>query len=649
MLALLIGPRASEDGLGERTGASLGLFAGVAVSAWRDDNRIAWQLPRVGDLPARSQRRKLAGRTSLAPTILSDGTAVQVHGWIDNCRELAAELGCPADDQAHVYGCAVKAWGDEADCKVLGGYCATYHRPGSGELRLARSPLYGPPLYYMHNQDAVAAASVPRVLEAMGLPRVLNRQRLVDSLYFNLTDEESYLKGSFKVPYGAVVHVSAQARRAHRFYDPLKVPKQPRASARDYVDEADRLLTDACARYRDSAHNAGVLLSGGLDSPNVAARLLRGMPQERRLQAFTYVPLEGHGQPDIPGGLADEGPAVRAFCAIHPAIEPHFVDNRDYEFDHRLEDMFLAMGTGTVNLAAFFRYHGIFTAARDAGCDMVLSADHGNFTFSASGNWGYAEYLRKGRLIELWRALRGESLRPGSLGWRFLALAVAPMLPYPVWRLAMHLRGRSIDSDNVEISALRPEALRDFAVEARARQAGTRYERPLYGWREGLIRDNFARGDVEGSDMIQGWEQLYEVSMRDPTSYRPLVDFCLGLPTDMFLRDGQTRWLGRELGRGLMPEAQRTMPGHGQHNSDWHKRLTPRRDDMRREVAAIRADPVLAGLIDTDLLLANIDNWPAAQSIENDIYFPHAFRLPRAIAMGRYVRFMTGSNASHEA
>ena len=645
MLAFLIGERAEQGGLSQRVGSSLGLFAQIVVPCWRDGHRLAWQLPRVGDLPPRAQRLKHFSSARAAPTLLSDGTAVQVHGWIDNCRELSAELGCAPDNQALVYGWAVKAWGDAADLRIHGAYCATYHEPQSSELRLARSPLSGPPLYYMHERDCVAAASVPRVLEAMGLPRTINRRRLADSLYFNLTDTESYLLGCHKVPYGTVVHVSASSKRSHRYYSPVGVAKQPTASAEEYIREADRLLTEAATRYRDSAHNAGVLLSAGLDSPNLAARLLRTMPSGRRLQAFTYVPLEGHGQADIPGGLADEGPAVRAFCEMHPQIEPHHVDNHEFEFDHRFEDMFLAMGTATVNLAAFFRYNGIFTAAKAAGCDMVLSADHGNSTFSASGSWGYAEYLRTGRLRQLARALRGESLRPGSLAWRFLALAVVPMLPDPLWRVVMKLRGRKTDPDNYVISALTQQALQEFDVEGRAKRAGTQYSRPLHGWREDLIRDNFERGDVEGADMIQGWEQLYEVSMRDPTSYRPLVDFCLGLPTDMFLRGGQTRWLARELGRGLMPEAQRTMPGHGQHNSDWHKRLTPRRDDMRREVEAIRSDPILAEMIDTDMLLENIENWPAAQSVEDEVYFPHAFRLPRAIAMGRYVRFMTGQNS----
>jgi hypothetical protein len=42
--------------------------------------------------------------------------------------------------------------------------------------------------------------------------------------------------------------------------------------------------------------------------------------------------------------------------------------------------------------------------------------------------------------------------------------------------------------------------------------------------------------------------------------------------------------------------------------------------------------------------MISIDDWPAAQTIADDEFNDHAFRLPRAIAMGRYVRFMTGRN-----
>lgn len=645
MLAFLRGARARESGIDQRVGTSLGLFAGVTPPGWRESERIGWQLPRVSDLPPRSQRQRLLRTQKCRPARLPGGIVVLVHGWIDNCPDLARELGCTPGDQALVYAHAVRAWGEGADQRIHGTYCAIYDDPAVPWLRLARSAISAPPLYYMADADGIGVASVPRVLEAMGLERKINRRRIADSMYFNLSESESYLHGCYKVPYGTIVHLAPGSIRQYCYYDPLAVPPQPKASTEDYVREADRLLTEACALYRGSARQPGVLLSGGLDSSNVAARLLRAMPPEVRLHAFTYVPLAGHGQPEIPGALIDEGPAVQAFAAMHPQIVPHLTDNPGIEFDHRLEDMFLAMGTATPNLAGFYRYHGIYEAAQTAGCDMLLSADNGNCTFSASGEWAPAEYLRSGQLLQLARALRSDRSGSRSLVWRLFAQAMVPMLPDAPWRLAMRMRGKDTTPDNLKISALGDASLAEFDVAARSTRAGTQYFRTRYAWRKDLLRDQIARGDVEGSDMIQGWEQLYEVSMRDPTSHRPLVDFCLGLPTRMFMRDGIDRWLARELGRGLMPEEQRLMPGHGQHSTDWHLRLTPRLADMRREVAAIRADPLLAGIIDTTALDRDLDEWPTETTLEEHAFTRFAMRLPRAIAMGRYIRFMTGQNA----
>ena len=133
MLAYLRGPWAQLEGLEHRVGASLGLFAGVTVPGWRDHERIAWQLQRVGELPARHLRQRPGAHVSRRPALLEGGIAVQVHGWIDNCAELAAELGCPPDDQALIYGHAVRAWGDGADERIHGGYCAVYDDPaGAG-------------------------------------------------------------------------------------------------------------------------------------------------------------------------------------------------------------------------------------------------------------------------------------------------------------------------------------------------------------------------------------------------------------------------------------------------------------------------------------------------------------------------------------
>lgn len=573
---------------------------------------------------------------------------VLFHGWLDNRIALAAELGVAADDPASVYGAAVDRWEEQADRHMLGNYCTIVHDPRTRTARLARSALRAPPLHFFHTIDSIGAASVPRALEAMGLERRLNPRKLADALYFNPTEDEDFLAGSWRVGLGSIVQLEPGQFRKTIYYDPLSVPHGTiRGDRAELVAEADRLLQEAAAVAVAGARQPAVQLSAGLDSSNVAARVLRALPEGKRLKSFTTVPSPASTQPPVPGYCLDERSGVEAFAALHPALEPHFVNNDGIEFDHRLENMFLAMGTGQSCVPMNFRFHGLFDRASAEGCDIVLSSDLGETTFSSWGDWGYSEYLRTLRWGQLYKALKTDTRGNRPLYRRLISRAFVPMLPDPLWRALQRIQGRSSEPINVGFAALREAALDQYAVRERARAAGLSFERIHYGWRQQLRIDQLARGDIESSDYQQGLEQLYEVRLRDVPAYRPLYEFCTGLRTDMFLYDGQLRWLARELGRGVMPEAQRTGREIGIQYTDWHALMTPRLPQMRAQLAAARSDPDLAELIDFDKLEALLDEWPEQSSIDDAVYFPRGFTLPRALTMIRYVQYMTGRNAGN--
>ena len=240
---------------------------GNALRQSRDDTLICWRfspgamarmqaLPRdlrpAWDWLSDCQRARLFAATrswpAWHPTISASGKAVLFHGWLDNCVVLAAELGLTGDDPAAVYGAAVERWGDEADNHAEGHYCAISHDPAQNCARLSRSALRAPPLHYFHTVDSIGAASVPRCLEAMGLERRLNRRKLVDALYFNPTEEEGFLEGSWRVGLGQIVHLRPGGFQTCRYYDPLKLKLGwRRGDSQALTEEAGSLIEQACA------------------------------------------------------------------------------------------------------------------------------------------------------------------------------------------------------------------------------------------------------------------------------------------------------------------------------------------------------------------------------------------------------------------
>lgn len=614
--------------------SSLGLFAGFPAAFHAQDATAA------AFLPAPRLKAPIRGwRPHRSPS----GATVLLHGRIHNRTQLEAQLDPTDGSDEALYAAAVERWGDAADHHVIGEYCSII--AGPDQLRLARSPWSGPPLCFGHFDGQSVAASVPRVLHAAGLPVVLDHTRLADNLYFNLLDRRrGWFEGVHRVAGGTIVMIDRTG--AHRelvFYDPRNLPEVHLPRDEDYVAAAQELLDEAASKALKGAQRPGIMLSGGLDSPLLAASVMSQLPAGQRLPSFTFAPLDEWGQQLPPGWMGDERPFVRDFAAMHPALDPHFTQNQNTQFDSRWSELFTAMGAAPNHLCNFYVYHGVWAGAREAGCDLLLTADFGNQTYSNEARWGYVEYLLGLRWRQLWLALRD---RPGddrSTWHKLAALSLLRVLPAPLRRAIRDWRHGTRGNLNQLISMLPDAAAADAA--ARARGNGAMVERELFASKADSIAFEYAWRDCEAAEVQQGFEQLYGIRQVDVPAYRPLAEFCAGLPTDQFLRNGTSRWLARRMAVGRLPEQQRTNTRVGWHNVDWHERMTPRLAELRLQAEAIAANPELAGLIDPDKLLAVLDNWPAESSFEVDGWVAQSAGLPRGLLTARFVAHVSGRNS----
>jgi len=184
----------------------------------------------------------------------------------------------------------------------------------------------------------------------------------------------------------------------------------------------------------------------------------------------------------------------------------------------------------------------------------------------------------------------------------------------------------------------------DSGSEKRLKESGVLIDRYHPKSRREALRLTFRNGEAETAEIYQAFEQIYGVAQRDPTAYRPFVEFCLGLPTELFLRDGEARWLAKEMAKGIMPEEQRANLRNGRWDADWHLRIGRRREDFLAELNSLSRDARMAAMFDIPRLQAALENW--ADETPTDllsVYGPE-FAVPRALLTARFIKYVEGQN-----
>lgn len=580
------------------------------------------------------------------PAILPSGKIVVFDGYFDNRDIVAEELGVELCGDSRLYGLAVERWGDDADRRIIGEYSAAVVEPETFKVRLSRTPLRAPPLYYAQSDGLVAAASVPRALFAGGVERKLNERRVADNALLNFTDREaSWFEGIKRVPLGTIVELQRNQPRALRqYYDLLGVPRVHMTSDDDYLARVNELFDEAVRVCLRGFERPGATLSGGLDSPQVAVRALAALPEGQKLPTFTFHPEQGYDGRIERAMVGNERPQVEAFARMHPGIEPFFTANEGYEHDYKWNELFHLMGGAPSGLCNMYVFHGLFSEARRQGCDVLLLAEWGNYTFSERGDWAFVEYFLKGRWKQLLMALKGIRHDDRNLLMRFCLRTLSAFFPTPLWRFAKRfgaLKGRHpVDL----IQPLRADYRTSSGAERRRRASGLLLDRYQPWNRRHAIKLLFQNEDWEGAEVYQGFEQMYGVAQRDPTAYRPFVEFCLGLPTRMFVRDGETRWLGKQLAKGIMPEAQRANLVNGRWDADWHLRIGRRRKDFLAELERLQNDERMSAMLDIPRLKAALDDWPEETELDLLKVYGPEMMVPRGLLTARFINYVEGRN-----
>ena len=561
---------------------------------------------------------------------------------LDNRAELARDLGITGGalsrmaDSELLFECLGR-WGESAVERLVGEYAFALWNESDRTLLLGRDVFGLRPLYFHRSKSFVAFSTMPSGLHALReVPYAIDADFMAERFaLLPQTGTKTFYLGVERVEPASILRVTREGTRARRYWNPE--PQFIQGTSADYVEGLRSVVEEAVrSQLRGAESGVATHLSSGLDSSIVsatAARLLSPKP----VLAFTAAPRAGFAGPVPPRVIASEAALASETAALYPNIEHVLVESGAESPLAALDRNHAYFQQPTVNLDNDVWGREINRIARKRGLNVLLTGSFGNMSISYSGMEWLSWLVAHGRLREARKLARSLSLN-GVPRRTILNQLVGPFLPAAAWRLVTRIYGRPTRlRDYTAIGPALIETIERRAAKQRFDLLYRPFADPLRFRLEALFR-------VDLGNYGKGVLAEHGLSVRDPTADRRVVEYCLSVPPEEYVRDGQTRSLARRAFRDRLPKSiiQSTLRGY--QSADWYEAIEHDLENLRHEVESITRCGSAAEVMDMEWLNRTLSTWPTTGWEKEAVRLRHRHGLLRAVQAGHFMRKVAGSN-----
>jgi asparagine synthase (glutamine-hydrolysing) len=230
------------------------------------------------------------------PMTTEDGRYVLVYnGEIYNFNELRLILKGRgyhfySKSDSEVVLKALVEWGIDAISRFNGMFSFAFWDRAKKKLLLARDRYGIKPLYYFASGSSLVFSSEAKGILASGLCKAsMDKEALLEYMSFqNFFSNRTLYEGVKLFPPGSYAEITQHSTisnlKVSQYWDYSFEEPSTRIDEREYIEELDRLFTQAVTRQLVSDVDIGTYLSGGMDSGSVTAIAAKQLPY---IKSFT--------------------------------------------------------------------------------------------------------------------------------------------------------------------------------------------------------------------------------------------------------------------------------------------------------------------------------------------------------------------------
>lgn len=535
------------------------------------------------------------------PFIFENGKyVITADARIDNRDALITELGLRnkgeiiTDSEIILY--AFIRWEEKCAEKLLGVFAFAIWDKKEQSLYCARDQFGIKTLYYHYHPEKLFtfASEIKALFQHPRVPRQINELRIADYLSSLLLDKSiTFYKDicQLEPAHFLVIGPAGLTKRQYWSLDPEKEIHYK--SDEEYAEALREIFIESVRCRLRSVYPVGSSLSGGLDSSSVAAVAQMQLKEDGKAPLHTFSAIFD----DVPE--SDERQFIHKVLQ-HGEYKPHFIHLDQFGALEDIEKL-IWHNDGPLFIRNAFLWKKKYEIARENGVRIVLDGEDGDTVIShaesylaeivRSGDWKEYALESKGLLqhfesydpsptilAESYVYSHLASLRENDHWYRFFRDAagfliysdtdkwdflrnqlVKPFTPDIIMKIWHRLHGRTLNTKQNRHgkrkakSILNAEFAEKISPENRksALVAGHRYS-------PGFRSEHFQALTLQSPWAYEENDKLaaaYQIEARHPFHDRRLVEFSLGIPPHLKLKNGWPRWILRKSMENILPEA----------------------------------------------------------------------------------------------
>lgn len=549
------------------------------------------------------------------------GLIITADAIIDNRGELLAafniskELKKAITDSALIL-LAYDKWGKECPRYLVGDFAFAIWDEKKKELFCVRDHTGTRTFYYYHSENIFAFCTIIKPLFVMFHTKIsLNEKWITDFLALPLILHqcecgETIYENIYELPPATSMTINARRIIREIYWNPLNDIKLLQLKDdKAYEEQFRKVFFEAVKCRLRSAGEVGIMLSGGMDSGSVACVAAKQLAkQDERLKAYSSIPMRGYVSEFNKYVITDESEYIEEIKHENGNIDLKYCRSegknpiKDVQYSLKIFEQPHKI------IENMFWRNEILNIAAQENCKVILNGQSGNYTVS------YGDFITEmvtlfgnKKILNMINEIDAFSKSHKMSRKKLIKAVVTAIIPYDLKRVInvnIRKNARVFDSNLVDKKLAEKWNVRDRYL-----------KKGYFSEVQRFYNTNEAKRFVVDPVMFSHIASIeckaslaYGMVERDPTRDKRLIEFCLSLPSNQFVSNGQDRYLIRRALKGILPDKIRlNIFTRGYQSADWVQRLEENWEDTYEKLHRLTKDNNAVHYVDTEELIKNIN------------------------------------------